>query len=95
MTTTREQLLERIRKLLDRAKRDAGVEGRRAREVARRLMQQNGITAADLTLTSAPHVHFERSPARSVDVDVMKVNKGKKIPIRVRVGRGIEIRFEL
>jgi hypothetical protein len=92
-----DQVVERIRKLLDRARRDASVEGNRARDLARKLMQQHGISAADLELVDGVvHSHFERAPAApSVDVDVMKSKKGKKIPVRVRVGRGIEIRFEL
>lgn len=92
----REQLLERIRKLVDRAKRDAGAEARSARNLARVLMERHGITAADLELTDAPHVHFETTRHAGVEGGPTRpAKKSRPIPVRVKVGKGIEIRFEL
>lgn len=93
MPTSREQLLERIRKLLDRAKRDTGIEARRARDLARELMQRHGITAADVVLTDAAHVHFEHAPPAAAPAPSSR--RSRPIPVRVKVGKGIEIRFEL
>lgn len=84
--TDREQLLERIRKLRERARRDVGAEARSARNLARTLMREHGITAADLELTDAPHIHVERAPANAPP-------RKARIPVKVRVNvLGFDIR---
>jgi Protein of unknown function (DUF2786) len=89
MAADRAQVIERIRKLLARARADASAEARSAANLAGVLMRQHGIHAADLEVTDGPHVHFavehkpERPPAPT-----------GAIPVRVKIA-GLEIRFRL
>lgn len=78
----RAALLERIRKLRARATADRGPEGRTAGRLARELMHDNGITAAELnppkpsrstraTPTITPRPRARRAPLPvSVDLDL-------------------------
>jgi len=61
MATERAEMLERIRKIRERAARDPrSAEGRTAANLARSLMERHGITAAELR----PPVPARTMPAR-------------------------------
>ena len=104
MSTTREQLLERLRKLAARARAEIdSPEGRTARRKLRELMARYGITEVELggrggrrraseppqpAPTPRPPARPRRGGRRRASDDALGV------PVRLRVG-GIEVRFRL
>lgn len=75
---TRGELIAKIRKLRERAAADHGPEGRNAARLARELMAEHGISAADLRDTSPSTRATRTMPARpsraqvplSIDLDL-------------------------
>lgn len=90
------EVIARVRKLLERAKLDAGAEAESARNLARTLMREHGIRLRDLhppleRKVDGPHRPPNRNRKTASERIRVDLTPGR---VRVKIG-GLDIRFPL
>lgn len=98
----RSQLIERARKLKDRAKRDIGPEAAAAVRAYINFLREHAISQAELDprparAAQSPPRAPSKPAGKPAPARTLQSNKGPEkegVPVRIKIG-GIEVRFRL